>query len=53
MVRTGDPAVLARTVLLAVQSFALSADAVGAGVPPWALTAELRLLLDRYLAPKM
>jgi AcrR family transcriptional regulator len=53
VVLTGDPAVLARTVLLIVQSFVLSADALGAGVPPWTLTAELRRLLDRYLAPKV
>lgn len=51
VVRAGDPAALARTVLLVVQSFVLSADALGAGVPPESLTRELHRLLDRYLAP--
>ena len=52
-VRAGDPAVLARAVLLVVQSFVLSADALGAGVASQALADELRLLLDRYLAPEV
>nr|MDT0665235.1 TetR/AcrR family transcriptional regulator [Micromonospora sp. DSM 115978] len=53
IVRAGDPAVLARTVLLVVQSFVLSAQAIGAGVPPESMTDELGLLLDRYLAPEV
>jgi AcrR family transcriptional regulator len=50
-VRAGDPAALARMVLLVAQSFVLSADALGAGVPAAALTDELRRLLTGYLAP--
>jgi AcrR family transcriptional regulator len=48
-VRAGDPAAQARMVLLTAQSFVLSADALGAGVPLEALTAELRRMLAGYL----
>jgi AcrR family transcriptional regulator len=48
-VRAGDPAAQARMVLLTVQSFVLSAGALGAGVPLDLLTAELRRMLAGYL----
>jgi methylglyoxal synthase len=51
-VRAGDTAVQARILLLAVQSFVLSADALGADVPHEALVDELIRLLDAYLAPE-
>ncbi|WP_019630331.1 TetR/AcrR family transcriptional regulator [Actinomadura atramentaria] len=55
-VRPGDPALQARTVLLAGWSFTVSAPAVvgaatGTGPEFDALDAELRRLIDRYLAP--
>ncbi|GIG59446.1 TetR family transcriptional regulator [Longispora fulva] len=48
-VRAGDVAVLAQSVLLTLQSFALSAPIMGGSIA--ALDAELATLLDRYLAP--
>lgn len=50
-VRPGDTAVQARMLLMTVQSFVLSADAAGAGVPADRLADELRVLIDTYLAP--
>lgn len=46
-IRPGDPAVLARAVLLVVQSFVFSLDTVGADTEQ--LYAELTTLLDSYL----
>jgi len=50
-VRAADPALLARSVLLATHGFVFSAGTMAdeVGVPD--LDAELRLLLDRYLRP--
>lgn len=49
-VRDGDPAVLARSVLLAAYGFALSAPTMaGDGLEVAALDAELRQLVERYL----
>ncbi len=49
-VRAGDPAVLARSVLLAAYGFALSAPTMaGGGLEVAALDAELRQLVERYL----
>ncbi|GAB1693662.1 TetR/AcrR family transcriptional regulator [Krasilnikovia sp. M28-CT-15] len=60
-VRAGSPAVLGRAVLLALHGFVISAgtmtdesppaDTTGTPVTDADLDAELRLLLDRYLAP--
>lgn len=55
-VRDGDPALLARSVLLATWSFTLTAPALvdspdGSGPELDRLDAELTLMLDRYLAP--
>ncbi|BCJ70774.1 hypothetical protein CS0771_03180 [Catellatospora sp. IY07-71] len=50
-VRAGDPALLARAVLLTAQSFVLSAPTVTDGHPLADLDGELTVLLDRYLAP--
>jgi AcrR family transcriptional regulator len=49
--RAADPALLARTALLAVHGFVISAGTMADGVPIDRLDAQLRLLLDRYLAP--
>ncbi|WP_329569663.1 TetR/AcrR family transcriptional regulator [Kitasatospora sp. NBC_01266] len=55
-VRAGDPALLARAVLLTAWSFTLTGPVVmdapeGTGAGLDRLDAELRLLLDRYLSP--
>jgi hypothetical protein len=50
-VRDGDPAVLGRFLLLAGQSYVLSAAAVAGDTAPERLAAELRELIDRYLRP--
>ncbi|MCK1798338.1 TetR/AcrR family transcriptional regulator [Streptomyces sp. XM4193] len=55
-VRTGDPGLLARSVLLATWSFTLTAPALvdapdGTGAELDRLDAELTLMLDRYLSP--
>ncbi|GAA1402817.1 TetR/AcrR family transcriptional regulator [Catellatospora coxensis] len=50
-VRGGDPARLARAVLLTAQSFVLSVATVTDGHTPSDLDDELTLLLDRYLSP--
>jgi AcrR family transcriptional regulator len=51
-IRVGDPAALARTIWLAAWPFVLTAPVLaGDGVGVDELDDELRLLLDRYLAP--
>ncbi len=51
-VRQGDPALLARSVLLAAHGFTLSARTMtDAGGDLAAYDAELRVMLERYLAP--
>lgn len=50
-VRAGDPAAQARMVLLATQSYVLSAGALGDETTREALARELYLMLDGYLAP--
>jgi AcrR family transcriptional regulator len=50
-IRPGDPALLARAVLLALSGFLLSMRTMTDGCTEEALDAEARLLLDRYLAP--
>jgi AcrR family transcriptional regulator len=50
-VRAADPEALALMVLLVVQSFVLSADALGGPGPAGTRAAELRHLLRAYLAP--
>ncbi|NJC72093.1 TetR/AcrR family transcriptional regulator [Planosporangium thailandense] len=50
-IRAGDPQVLARAVLLAAQGFVLSMSTMTDGVDEAGLDDQLRLLLDRYLAP--
>jgi AcrR family transcriptional regulator len=49
--RAADPALLARTVLLTVHCFVISAATMTDSVTLAQLDDELRLLLDRYLAP--
>lgn len=56
-IRPGDPALLARAVLLTAWSFTLTGPVFvdapeGAGAAVDRLDEELRLLLDRYLAPE-
>lgn len=50
-IRAGDPARLARAVLLTAQSFVLSLATVTDGHTPSDFDEELTLLLDRYLSP--
>jgi AcrR family transcriptional regulator len=50
-VRAGEPGVLARLVLLAVQSCVLSAGLTADVLSEPQLAAELAVLLDRYLRP--
>jgi AcrR family transcriptional regulator len=51
-VRAGDPAVLARALVLSAHGFVLSAQTMcDPGVGVEALDAELAEMLDRYLAP--
>jgi AcrR family transcriptional regulator len=50
-VRDGDPALLARGAMLAAQGFALSARTMTDEVSQEQLDAELRRLVDGYLAP--
>ncbi|WP_054564527.1 TetR/AcrR family transcriptional regulator [Frankia sp. R43] len=50
-VRAGDPAAQARMVLLATQSYVLSAGALGDEVARETLAHELYLMLDGYLSP--
>ncbi|MDO9355612.1 MAG: TetR/AcrR family transcriptional regulator [Solirubrobacteraceae bacterium] len=50
-IRAGDPELLATAVVLTAQSWMVSLGAGGAGQDPQVLDAELRFLLDRYLAP--
>jgi hypothetical protein len=49
--RAGEPALLARTALLAAHGFVLSVSTMTDAVSDVDLDDELRLLLDRYLAP--
>jgi AcrR family transcriptional regulator len=49
--RATDPALLARTALLTAHGFVFSAATMADGVTIADLDAELRVLLDRYLAP--
>ena len=50
-IRPGDPELMARSVLLTVQSFVLSARVIERESDPEGALAELVLLLDRYLSP--
>jgi AcrR family transcriptional regulator len=50
-IRAGAPDLLARGVLLATQGFVLSLPTMTDGFEEDDLDAQLRLLLDRYLAP--
>lgn len=50
-IRAGDPDLMARSILLTVQSFAFSARVIERESDPRAALDELELLLDRYLAP--
>jgi len=51
-VRAGDPTLLARSILLAAHGFTLSAETMADETRPVeAYDEELRLLLERYLAP--
>ncbi|MFC7341290.1 TetR/AcrR family transcriptional regulator [Saccharopolyspora griseoalba] len=50
-VRSGDPAVQARSLLLLVQSFVISAGPATGDIPAEALTDELTHLLDGALHP--
>lgn len=49
-VRDGEPAAMARALLLALQGFALSAPTM-ADIPRALLDDELRVLVERYLSP--
>jgi hypothetical protein len=51
-VRAGDPALMARAVLLAIQGFTLSTQTMTDQVDERRLGAELVPLLDRYLCPE-
>lgn len=50
-VRDGDPALLARAVLLTGQSFVISGATMADRCSLQELDEQLRILLDRYLAP--
>jgi AcrR family transcriptional regulator len=51
-VRSGDPRLMARSILLAAHGFTLSAETMTDDVHPVeAYDEELRVLLERYLAP--
>ncbi|GAA1824844.1 TetR/AcrR family transcriptional regulator [Planosporangium flavigriseum] len=50
-IRAGDPALLARGVLLAAQGFVVSLRTMTDGFDEDDLDGQLRLLLDRYLVP--
>jgi AcrR family transcriptional regulator len=50
-VRRGDANAMARSVVLAVHGFAISAGTMTDGVSADALADELRLMLERYLQP--
>jgi hypothetical protein len=50
-IRADDPGLLARGVLLATQGYVLSLPTMTDGYDEDALNDQLRLLLDRYLAP--
>jgi AcrR family transcriptional regulator len=50
-VRHGDPALLARSIMLAAHGFALSVQTMTDGVSAEQLTGELHTLVERYVAP--
>jgi AcrR family transcriptional regulator len=50
-IRHGDPGLLARSILLAAHGFALSAQTMADGASEDELQAELRRLVERYVAP--
>jgi len=51
-IRSGDPAVIARSIVLTAHGFTLSAQTMTAdGVSTEALDAELSAILERYLTP--
>ena len=50
-VRRGDPALLARVIMLAAHGFALSAQTMADGVTTEQLTEELHALVERCVAP--
>lgn len=50
-VRPGEPALLARSILLAAHGFTLSAETMTDACSVEALDAELATLLERYLSP--
>jgi AcrR family transcriptional regulator len=49
-IRAGPPGLLGRAVVLTAQGFTLSVATMADGATPGALDAELRTLIDRYLA---
>lgn len=49
--RTGDPELLSRCLVLVVQPFVISSGVIGREVPYPTVLAELRRLLDAYLRP--
>ncbi|MBM4564769.1 TetR/AcrR family transcriptional regulator, partial [Rhodococcus hoagii] len=51
-IRAGDPVHIAAMVLLIAQSAVQSAGMVAEVLPPEALTAELAVAVDTYLAPR-
>jgi AcrR family transcriptional regulator len=50
-VRRGDPALLARSIVLAAHGFALSTQTMTDGVSADQLQAELHAMVERYVAP--
>lgn len=50
-VRSGDPALLGRLLILTAQGFALSSPTMADAARPEHLLAELRSMLERYLTP--
>jgi AcrR family transcriptional regulator len=50
-VRPGDPALLARAIVLAAHGFALSTQTMTDGVTAERLQAELQAMVERYVAP--
>lgn len=50
-VRQGDAKAMARSVVLGVHGFVISASTMTDGVAPAVLADELRLMLERYLQP--
>jgi hypothetical protein len=50
-VRAGDPAAMARSIVLSAHGFAISATTMTDAVSVATLADELRLMLERYLRP--